>query len=80
LTSRMIDRRGRTLAAKVFVKEVGISWNLLVVGVEEDSELLVISDASIDSLGHVLLMAGSRVGWAVGSVLLNLAQEGVGGQ
>ena len=62
----MIDRRGRTLAAKVFVKQVGISWNLLVVGVEEDSELLVISDASIDSLGNVLLMAGSRVGWAVG--------------
>ena len=33
LTSRMIDRRGRPLAAKVFVKEVGISWNLQVVGV-----------------------------------------------
>ena len=33
------------------MEEVGISWNLLVVGVEEDSELLV----------------------------LNLAQEGVGG-
>ena len=71
----MIDRRGRTLAAKVFVKEVGISWNLLMVGVEEDSEFLVISDASIDSLGHVLLMAWTRVGWAVGSVLLNLAQD-----
>jgi polyribonucleotide nucleotidyltransferase len=33
LTSRMIDRRGRPLAAKGFVKEVGISWNLLVVRV-----------------------------------------------
>jgi polyribonucleotide nucleotidyltransferase len=33
LTSRMIDRRWRPLAAKVLVKEVGIRWNLRVVGV-----------------------------------------------
>ena len=84
MTRREIDRRGRPLAAKVFVKEVGISWwNLLVVGVEEDSELLVINYASIDSLGHVLLMHGretsGRVGWAVGNVLLNLAQGELGG-
>ena len=79
----MIDRRGRPLAANVFVKEEGISWNLLVVGVEEDSELLVINDASIDSLGHVLLMHGretsGRVGWAVGNVVLNLVQGELGG-
>jgi hypothetical protein len=51
----------RPLAAKVFVKEVGISWNLLVVvGVEEDMELQIINDTSIDRLGHVLLMAGNR--------------------
>jgi hypothetical protein len=31
----------------VFLKEVGISWNLLVVELEEDLELLVISDAVI---------------------------------
>jgi hypothetical protein len=36
----MIARRERHMVAKVFVKEVGIRWNLLVVGVEEDSELL----------------------------------------
>ena len=59
MTSRVIDMRGRPLAAKMFVKEVGICWNLLVVGAEEDTELL---------------------GWAVGSVLLNLAKEGAGGQ
>ena len=42
MTSSVIDRWGRPLAAKVSVKEVGISWwNLLVVGLEEDSELLV---------------------------------------
>ena len=41
-------------------EEVGISWNLLVEGVEEDSELIVINDASIDCLGHVLLIVVSR--------------------
>ena len=44
LTSRMMDRSVRPLAAKGFVEEVGISCYLLVVGVE-DSEVLVINDA-----------------------------------
>ena len=38
------------MAAKGFVEEVGISCNLPVVGVEEeeDPELLVINDSSIE--------------------------------
>ena len=39
---------------------------------EEDSELLVINDASMDCLGHVLMVV--RQG-KLCSVLLNLAQE-----
>ena len=46
MTSRVVDRRGRPLAAKVFVKEVGISWNLLAEGMEEDLELPVINNNS----------------------------------
>ena len=41
---------------------MGISWNLLVEGVEEDSELLVINDASMDCLGHVLMVVSRQAG------------------
>ena len=42
----MMDRSVRPLAAKGFVQEVGISCNLLAVGVE-DPEVLAINAASM---------------------------------
>ena len=41
------------------MKEVGISWNLLVVGVEEDSELLVISDLGGSEVNLVVMIGAS---------------------
>ena len=41
------------------MKEVGISWNLLVVGVEEDSELLVISDLGGSEVNLVVMIRAS---------------------
>jgi hypothetical protein len=60
LTSRMIHRRGWPLAAKVFIEGGGDQLEPASGRVEEDLELLVINDASIDSLGHGLLMTWSR--------------------
>ena len=41
------------------MKEVGISWNLLVVGVEEDSELLVISGLGGSEVNLVVMIRAS---------------------
>ena len=46
------------------MKEVGISCNLVVVGVEEDLELLVINDASI-AFAFVQFKKGKDAGDAI---------------
>ena len=48
MTSRKIDRSVRQLVVKGFVDEVGISHNLLAVGVE-DPEVLAINAVSMAS-------------------------------
>ena len=74
LTSRMIDRSVRPLAAKGFVQEVGISCNLLAVGAE-DPEVLAINAASLalalSSLPWQGAVGAVRVGWSDGRVMVN---------
>ena len=78
LTSRLIDRSVRPLAAKWFVEEEGISCNLLAVGVE-DSEVLAINSASIalalSSLPWQGAIGAVRVGWVDRGVVINLARR-----
>ena len=74
LTSRMIDRSVRPMAAKGLVDEVGISCNLLAVGVE-DPEVLAINSASmalaLSSLPWQGAVGAVRVGWVDGGVIIN---------
>ena len=74
LTSRMIDRSVRPMAARGLVDEVGINCNLLAVGVE-DPEVLAINSSSmaltLSSLPWQGAVGAVRVGWMDGRVLVN---------
>ena len=75
LTSRMIDRSVRPLAAKGFMEEVGISCNLLAVDGVHDPEVLGINSASLalamSSLPWQGAVGAVRVGWSDGRVMVN---------
>jgi len=82
LTSRMIDRSVRPLAAKGFVEEVGISCNLLAVGVG-DPEVLAINSSSmalaLSSLPWQGAVGAVRVGWVNDKVTINPSRREMAG-
>ena len=61
LTIRVIDMSVRPLAAKGFVEEVGISCNLLAVGME-DPEVLASNATSMVALAMSSLLWQAAVG------------------
>ena len=78
LTSRMIDRSIRPMAATGFVEEVGINCNTMAVG-REDPEVLAINSASMALALSSLLWQGAvgavRVGWVDGGVIINPSRK-----
>ena len=74
MTSRKIDRSVRQLVVKGFVDEVGISHNLLAVGVE-DPEVLEINAATMalamSSLFWQEAVGAVKMSWAGGRVLIS---------